>query len=500
VNNLYPALWQSLSPSGLADLVRRAVATGVVLDGWRDEDSRIEVAPAAEEVLADEASRLTAEALASQAIFPSNAMAVPYVEAVFRELLRSTAKNAVARGHERVEAPQAREAVARIHRFAAEPRGLTDLGELFFVLTAHGDLGAIGYAGHMAADDFLTGRRHRPWSSAVLPAQLEVYRRLGLVAASSANDVGTLRLTPVGRDALAQLHRMLDQAGELNWRAAHHPWPPVEDVHLEAARARVMVDSGQQIRTYLEELGIHPGMRVLGVGAPASCAAVDAGLWQLVAPRGAVVVLDPSRAALTRLARICRARGIANVHPVQGVVEALPFPDGHFDAAIAIASPPPAEPDRAVKEMARVTKPGGLVIAVSPVPDIDWRDIPMVSQWMQPLSTVADRLGISFTDPAMNRPDALAGMFQRYLTDVRMAVIPATIDASDPRSFLAVALRSQRMFRNLWVRIPYADRQHLARSLEAEGRALARSTPPDAQRTVFMAGAASGRVPAQDNR
>jgi SAM-dependent methyltransferase len=102
--------------------------------------------------------------------------------------------------------------------------------------------------------------------------------------------------------------------------------------------------------------GVTPGMRVLDVGC-----GPGAGTSELCRRVGAenVAAIDPA----AQFVDACRDR-----HPGadvrQGVAEELPWPDGAFDAALSsLVVAFMSDPDRGIREMTRVTRPGGTVAA-----------------------------------------------------------------------------------------------------------------------------------------
>jgi SAM-dependent methyltransferase len=107
---------------------------------------------------------------------------------------------------------------------------------------------------------------------------------------------------------------------------------------------------------FVEAAGIAPGMKVLDVGCG------PGGLTsEIAAVVGAenVAAIDPA----PQFAGACRER-----HPGAdvrvGVAEELPWPDDSFDAALSsLVVAFMNDADRGISEMARVTRPGGLVAA-----------------------------------------------------------------------------------------------------------------------------------------
>ena len=301
-------------------------------------------------------------------------------------------------------------------------------------------------------------------------------------------------LTDHGREVLDRLRAMLEESGELAWRSDNQRWVIFGETDYDTIMGRIGPNSTELTIDYLRGLGLKPGMRVLEVGCGTGRATVDLGLHDLVGPAGRVVALDPSRVLLQRLETKCRARGIGNVELVQGVAEALPFPADHFDAAIAVVSLHFTDADRAVAEMARVTKPGGLVSAVCPAPEFDIRDIPMVALWFRPLSDLAVRWGVPFSERNGLPRGLLKETFTRHLTDVEHRPVPATISAADYRSFLAFMLKGAAFFQNILCRLPYEERWNIIKRLEETGAEIARTTTPEEQQAIFYGEAASGRV------
>jgi len=104
-----------------------------------------------------------------------------------------------------------------------------------------------------------------------------------------------------------------------------------------------------------------PGETVLEVGPGTGYYALDSAAW--LAPGGTLHVFDLQQEMLDHTMTRARERGVANIEPRQGDARTLPYGDGAFDAAylVAVLGEIPDQ-DAALRELARVVKPGGRVV------------------------------------------------------------------------------------------------------------------------------------------
>jgi ubiquinone/menaquinone biosynthesis C-methylase UbiE len=113
-------------------------------------------------------------------------------------------------------------------------------------------------------------------------------------------------------------------------------------------------------RRFLRFVPIRAGARVLEIGCGTGVVLRD--LMVLVGKRGEVTGLDPSRTMRQRARALSRGAAGGRLRLRSGDGNDLPFASGGFDVALAITVIlHVADPLRVVKELARVTRPGGRV-------------------------------------------------------------------------------------------------------------------------------------------
>lgn len=156
------------------------------------------------------------------------------------------------------------------------------------------------------------------------------------------------------------------------------------DAVLRSHRFRTAENSASYLLPHLEV-----GLRVLDVGCGPGTLTAD--LAQQVAP-AELVAIDRAEGVLEEARSVCLERGITNVTIEVGDVYGLAHDDDSFDVVHAHqVLQHLSDPAAALREMRRVTKPGGLVAAR----DADYAAMtwypadPRLDQWMDVYRAVA---------------------------------------------------------------------------------------------------------------
>jgi len=144
-------------------------------------------------------------------------------------------------------------------------------------------------------------------------------------------------------------------AGALWWRKNPSACPYSQRFWVEAPHPLITRD---RLRGILEP---QPGERVLEIGPGTGYYTLDLAEW--VGDDGTIEIFDIQQEMLDHTIRRARERGLANVKPTRGDAQDLGWDDDSFDAAILITVLGEIpDQDAALREVARVLKPGGRLV------------------------------------------------------------------------------------------------------------------------------------------
>jgi ubiquinone/menaquinone biosynthesis C-methylase UbiE len=120
-----------------------------------------------------------------------------------------------------------------------------------------------------------------------------------------------------------------------------------------------------------EALAPQMGDRILEIGPGTGYYTLDVAEW--IGPAGRLDIFDLQQPMLDHTMRRAAERNRTNVTATHGSAERLPYPDGTFDRAflVAVLGEIPDQ-DAALRELARVLKPGGRLVVGELFGDPHW--------------------------------------------------------------------------------------------------------------------------------
>jgi SAM-dependent methyltransferase len=131
------------------------------------------------------------------------------------------------------------------------------------------------------------------------------------------------------------------------------------------------------IRTVLDLARVHPGETVLDVGCGSGVAIRE--VAQRSGRANRLIGVDMSPYLLREAKQLARQQGFGDMIEFrEGRAEALPLPDDSIDVTLACTVLEEGDADRMLKELVRVTKPGGRVAVIVRAVDIPaWVNVPL---------------------------------------------------------------------------------------------------------------------------
>jgi SAM-dependent methyltransferase len=134
----------------------------------------------------------------------------------------------------------------------------------------------------------------------------------------------------------------------------------VEPPHPLVTRARLR-----------DVLAPRAGERVLEVGPGTGYYSLPVAEW--LSPGGRLDIFDLQQQMLDHTMRRAAERGLENITATQGDARRLPYPDATFDAAyLTLVLGEIPDQDQALRELARVVKPGGRLVVGELFGDPHW--------------------------------------------------------------------------------------------------------------------------------
>jgi SAM-dependent methyltransferase len=111
-------------------------------------------------------------------------------------------------------------------------------------------------------------------------------------------------------------------------------------------------------RSLVDLMSLRKGAAILDVGAGSGALDRLLARWH---PDCAISAIDTNQFLLSEAASLARAEGLGSIRYLPGNAEKLPFDDRSFDAIFSVTVLEECDADLALREMARVARPGGRI-------------------------------------------------------------------------------------------------------------------------------------------
>ncbi|MDA8066594.1 MAG: methyltransferase domain-containing protein [Thermaerobacter sp.] len=495
---LASALQRWLSDAATVAMIRRSLEAGVVLDTWMAGRREEDLAASALGIVEREVGSLTEQAKGR--VFPSHHLSPGYLATAFHELLSSMAMFLAHRERGTLEAgeEEAAKAVERLRAFAAaEPNGLNAPVGLYWLITTYENYGALLHYGRITEEDFRFGVFHRPWIRNTLDEELALAEILGHVERRHPCPEGRcVLLTPEGRKVHRRIRRLLEESGELSWRMQQQHLALFNELEdYDELVNRMFTTEPANTLDFIQFAGASAGSRILEVGCGSGRVTLNLGLYEKALPGGCVAATDPSVNMLAHAQAKAVRMEAGNVDFVRAPAEELPFADNEFDLAMGVLCIHLSDVRRAIKEMARVTRPGGTV-AVYTALRTEANTMPVLPIWFDPILRLARARGGSAATAGSLPNEVADAMRKAGLGQVVTIPREGLLVAVDSASFVRLTLQGAGAFQDALEALPYAERLRLVEELEEQGREICATTTLEERTWRWKGEFVRGRVPA----
>jgi diguanylate cyclase (GGDEF)-like protein len=311
--------------------------------------------------------------------------------------------------------------------------------------------------------------------AAVQRADDLLYARKGVLLPAASG--GRIILTREGR---AALRGPGDDQGPSSPGAFSQGFGPSFAAHLRAQFARATA----QAEDFVAFAAPVPGTAVLEVGAGSGRITFDGGLAQRVGPHGQLLVTDASAAQVQAARRRARELGLDWVRFLQATAEDLPLAAGTADMALGVLFLQFTDPVAALRELARVLRPGGRLVLGAGLP-FPWP--PVWQEILAPVRAELRRQGLPQRD-VFAPADSVRAWVRAAGLELEREVVsgPEQMDFPDPE--VAAGFWRQNGLVPLLLRgVAPVRVQELQEEFQTRIHAVfARSTPPERRIAVGM--------------
>lgn len=396
-------------------------------------------------------------------------------------------------GHLNVNRDIARQSIEAVENFIQRHGYLTFVLTFGMIVIYHG-LQAIHYYGEVKTKDFVSGSLHRPWVTYTLEDDAWYFEARGLILSLERDGEQYLTLTEDGLFLLQSLSRDLELSGYQKKRmqllAISH-FNGLED--MDALQEEAWPNALEERKRFIDVCDIHPGQTVLEIAIATGLLTVDGGLADRIGSTGSLTAIDISSVMISRAERKIQRAGLTNITLQQADVHRLPFADGTFERTVGFAFLHFTNRETALREIKRVTRPGGLVGIATPVTFS--LDVPFFREWFAPLFTMAQRNLRERPKSYIPQPGEVEAAFEHVgFKDVMSVPCSSPWVFADPERVVRYVIEGLSMFSEELLELPWKARQEVIRELVDRGRVVCENTTLE-ERVIFLPGEfVTGRV------
>lgn len=370
----------------------------------------------------------------------------------------------------------------RIFQQFVEVYGLDTLMKIHLSMLAYENLQAVHYYREMSVEDFLSGHLHRPWQYASLKIELEQALASGAMKRTQRGqaDGGTrevLTLTAYGEAILKEVTMVLEQARFLKSRSELmrlHGFNTLAD--YEEIFDSLNPTVPERLRRRVVDLcQIHPGMQVLELGCGTGLMTFNAGLFEAMGPSGTLVATDPAVGMLAAARRRKEDCGASWVEIRHARAEKLPFPDNSFDRVTGYLFLHFTDIKQALKEVARILKPGGIFTTGYPLHFPQQGSFFL--EWFEPLLT---RVTPSSQPDFLPSRDTVPGLLPNYFDEFSVEDCVAESYYTNPSHVVRFFVDIVNVFEDAMQDLPWQARLEMVENLIHRGEKIQQVYPREA--------------------
>ncbi|MFX4300717.1 class I SAM-dependent methyltransferase [Alicyclobacillus tolerans] len=349
-----------------------------------------------------------------------------------------------------------------------EQHGFDKFVSTYAYVTAYENYVALNYYGEMRELDFVFGKLHRPWITYTLRDELMFMHVLGVVEVFIKNNTRYIRLTDLGKQRFFEIQHFLDEVGFLSLRSNLLRISSFSELNDYDNIFDVIFPMGKKIRKQLLDLAIpEPGMKVLEFGCGSGSFTLESGLADTVGPKGLVLGIDPAPGLLAQANYKVKTAHKPWVQFVHGIAEHLPYADNTFDLVIGFASLHLTNWNKAIRELRRVLKKGGLFASAHPIHH--QVDLPFFTEWFEPIFKLP---GTTLNSSSMPLEKEIPNALQVGFSDLQSFIQMAPTVYAHPEYVVRFLIQSVDLYANRMLQLPWGERQKLFDHLIDRGQEI----------------------------